>query len=112
METLFGRRRYRPDITARNATVRALAERNDVNAPIQGTAADIIKLAMIRVADKMRGMKSRMVLQIHDELLFDVVPEEADRLKEMVISEMEHVMELSVPLTVECNIGNNWLEAH
>ena len=112
VETLFGRRRYLPDITARNATVRALAERNAVNAPIQGTAADIIKLAMIRVADRMRGMKSRMVLQIHDELLFDVVPEEADRLKEMVISEMEHVMELSVPLTVECNIGNNWLEAH
>lgn len=112
VETLFGRRRYLPDISARNATVRSLAERNAVNAPIQGTAADIIKLAMIRVADRIKGMKSRMVLQIHDELLFDVVPGEAETLREIVISEMENVMELSVPLTVECNLGNNWLEAH
>lgn len=112
VETLFGRRRYLPDISARNATVRSLAERNAVNAPIQGTAADIIKLAMIRVADKIRGMRSRMVLQIHDELLFDVVPDEAEALRKIVVEEMENVMELSVPLTVECNIGNNWLEAH
>ena len=112
VETLFGRRRYLPDISARNATVRSLAERNAVNAPIQGTAADIIKLAMIRVADRIKGMKSRMVLQIHDELLFDVVPGEAEALRQIVVSEMENVMELSVPLTVECNLGNNWLEAH
>ena len=85
---------------------------NAVNAPIQGTAADIIKLAMIRVADRIKGMKSRMVLQIHDELLFDVVPGEAEALRQIVVSEMENVMELSVPLTVECNLVNNWLEAH
>ena len=112
VETLFGRRRYLPDIKAGNATVRALAERNAVNAPIQGTAADIIKLAMLRVARRMEGMRSRMVLQIHDELLFDVVPEEAEALRSIVIEEMEHVLALSVPLTVECNIGKNWLEAH
>ena len=112
VETLFGRRRYLPDIKAGNATVRALAERNAVNAPIQGTAADIIKLAMLRVARRMEGMGSRMVLQIHDELLFDVVPEEAETLRSIVVEEMEHVLNLSVPLTVECNIGKNWLEAH
>ena len=114
VETLFGRRRYLPDITARNATVRALAERNAVNAPIQGTSADIIKLAMIGVARRLKeeGLKSRMVLQIHDELLFDALPQEVDRLKEIVVDVMEHVMELSVPLIVECSAGKNWLEAH
>ena len=112
VETLFGRRRFLPDIKAGNATVRALAERNAVNAPIQGTAADIIKLAMLRVARRMEGMRSRMVLQIHDELLFDVVPDEAETLRGIVVEEMEHVLSLSVPLTVECNIGKNWLEAH
>ena len=113
-ETLFGRRRYIPDINSNNGTVRALAERNAVNAPIQGTAADIIKLAMIEVDRRMteRKMKSRMVLQIHDELLFDVVPEEAEELKALVVDAMEHVVELAVPLTVECNLGKNWLEAH
>ena len=114
VETLFGRRRYLPDINARNANARALAERNAVNAPIQGTSADIIKLAMIAVDRRIReeGLRSRMVLQIHDELVFDAVPEEVSRLKEIVVNEMEHVMELSVPLTVECNEGKNWLEAH
>ena len=114
VETLFGRRRYLPDINARNANARALAERNAVNAPIQGTSADIIKLAMIAVDRRIReeGLRSRMVLQIHDELVFDAVPEEVSRLKEIVVHEMEHVMELSVPLTVECNEGKNWLEAH
>ena len=114
VETLFGRRRYLPDITARNATVRALAERNAVNAPIQGTSADIIKLAMIGVAQRLReaGLQSRMVLQIHDELLFDAIPSEVDRLREIVVDVMEHVMTLSVPLTVECSSGKNWLEAH
>ncbi len=114
VETVFGRRRYLPDINSRNATLRALAERNAVNAPIQGTAADIIKLAMIRVQQSLdeKGLQSRMVLQIHDELLFDAPPEETEVLKETVIAGMEGVVKLSVPLTVECNDGKNWLEAH
>ena len=114
VETLFGRRRFLPDITSKNATVRALAERNAVNAPIQGTAADIIKLAMIRVDKRIEeaGLKSRMVLQIHDELMFDAVPEEVPQLEKMVVDVMENVIKLSVPLTVECSDGKNWLEAH
>ena len=114
VETLFGRRRYLPDINARNGNIRSMAERTAVNAPIQGTAADIIKLAMIEVDRRMEaeGLRSRMVLQIHDELVFDVIPEEADRLRALVVDAMEHIMELSVPLTVECNVGKNWLEAH
>ncbi len=114
VETIFGRRRYIPDINSHNATVRALAERNAVNAPIQGTAADIIKIAMINVDRRMsrEGLRSRMVLQIHDELLFDAVPEEVGALKRLVVEEMENVTKLSVPLTVDCNEGKNWLEAH
>ena len=114
METLFGRRRYLPDINAKNATVRSLAERNAVNAPIQGTAADIIKLAMIGVDKRLTeaGLQSRMVLQIHDELMFDAVPEEVPALKKIVVDVMENVLKLSVPLTVECSDGKNWLEAH
>ena len=114
VETIFGRRRYLPDINARNATVRALAERNAVNAPIQGTAADIIKLAMIGVDRKMaeEELRSKMVLQIHDELLFDTISSEREKLMSIVKEQMEHVTELSVPLTVECNYGKNWLEAH
>ncbi len=114
VETLFGRRRYLPDISARNATVRALAERNAVNAPIQGTSADIIKLAMIRVAEKLKekGLKSRMVLQIHDELLFEAPAAEVPQLQKLVKEVMENVITLTVPLTVECSSGNNWLEAH
>ena len=114
VQTLFGRRRYLPDILAHNANVRALAERNAVNAPIQGTAADIIKLAMIRVQERLlqEGLKSKMVLQIHDELLFDAVPAEVPRLKALVKEVMENVITLSVPLTVECSAGSNWLEAH
>ena len=114
VETLFGRRRYLPDINSKNGTVRSLAERTAINAPIQGTSADIIKLAMINVAKRLsaEGLKSRMVLQIHDELLFDSVPEEVEQLKRIVVEEMENVIELSIPLTVECNYGNNWLEAH
>jgi DNA polymerase-1 len=114
VETLFGRRRYLPDISARNATVRALAERNAVNAPIQGTSADIIKLAMIGVAQRLKesGLKSRMVLQIHDELLFEAPAAEVPQLQELVKDVMENVIKLSVPLTVECSSGNNWLEAH
>ncbi len=114
VETLFGRRRYLPDISARNANVRALAERNAVNAPIQGTSADIIKLAMIQVAARLKesGLKSRMVLQIHDELLFEAPASEVPQLQELVKEVMENVIKLSVPLTVECSSGNNWLEAH
>ena len=114
VETLFGRRRYLPDINSRNATVRSLAERTAINAPIQGTSADIIKIAMINVDKRIRkeGLKSRMVLQIHDELLFDAIPEELETLEKIVVEEMENVTTLSIPLTVECNHGNNWLEAH
>ena len=114
VETLFGRRRYLPDIEAHNATVRALAERNAVNAPIQGTSADIIKLAMIGVARRMKeeGLRSKMVLQIHDELLFDALPQEVPALQALVKDVMENVIQLSVPLTVECSAGTNWLEAH
>lgn len=114
VETLFGRRRYIPDIDAKNMTVRSLAERNAVNAPIQGTSADIIKLAMVAIDRKMqeRGMKSLMVLQIHDELLFEVEPSEKDALQKIVVEEMENVVKLSVPLTVECSYGQNWLESH
>ena len=114
VETMFGRRRYIPDLNSGNATVRALAERNAVNAPIQGTAADIIKLAMNHVDRRIRedGMKSRMVLQIHDELLLEVPEAEMEAARKMLVSEMENVISLSVPLTVECNYGKNWLEAH
>ena len=114
VETLFGRRRYLPEINARNATARALAERTAINAPIQGTSADIIKLAMINVDKRITdaGLQSKMVLQIHDELVFDAVKEEVETLQQIVREEMENVIELSVPLTVECNYGNNWLEAH
>ena len=113
-ETLFGRRRYLPDINSRNSTVRSLAERNAVNAPIQGTAADIIKKAMINVDARMKeaGIRSRMVLQIHDELMFDAIPSEVEALKKIIVDEMENVIQLSIPLTVECNYGKNWLEAH
>lgn len=114
VKTLFGRRRYLPDINSRNATVRSLAERNAINAPIQGTSADIIKKAMIGVDRKIAeaGLRSRMVLQIHDELVFDAIESEADMLKDIVKQEMENVIPLSIPLTVECNYGKNWLEAH
>ena len=114
VETIFGRRRYLPDINSKNGTVRALAERNAINAPIQGTSADIIKLAMIKTDRRMKqeGLQSRMILQIHDELVFDTTPNEVERLEAIVREEMENVIELSIPLTVECNHGHNWLEAH
>lgn len=114
VETIFGRRRYLPDINSKNGTVRSLAERTAVNAPIQGTSADIIKMAMINVERRLEkeGLQSRMVLQIHDELVFDAVAEEVETLERIVREEMENVTVLSVPLTVECNHGSNWLEAH
>ena len=114
VETLFGRRRYLPEIQSKNVTIRSLAERNAVNAPIQGTSADIIKIAMIRIDRRIReaGLAARMVLQIHDELVFEAPVSEVEALKRMVVEEMEGVIRLSVPLTVECNEGRNWLEAH
>ena len=114
VQTLFGRRRYLPDINSRNATVRSLAQRNAINAPIQGTAADIIKMAMIRVDRSIRNaaLESRMILQIHDELVFEAPSGEVERLMTIIKEEMENVMTLSVPLTVECNYGENWLQAH
>ena len=114
VETIFGRRRYLPDINSKNGTVRALAERNAINAPIQGTSADIIKLAMINVDKRIReeNLKSRMILQIHDELVFDAAGPEVGLLEQIAREEMENVVSLSIPLTVECNHGNNWLEAH
>ena len=114
VETIFGRRRYLPDINSTNGTVRSIAERNAINAPIQGTSADIIKLAMINVDRRIKseGLQSKMVLQIHDELVFDATVSEVARLEQIVREEMENVVELSIPLTVECNYGNNWLEAH
>lgn len=114
VETLFGRRRYIPDLKLSNATLRSLAERNAVNAPIQGTAADIIKMAMVRVDKRMaeEHLQSRMVLQIHDELMFEVHPKELEVLQDIVVREMENVIKLSIPLTVDCKYGKNWLEAH
>ena len=114
VETLFGRKRFLPDITSKNPTARGLAERNAINAPIQGGAADIIKLAMIAVFRRFaqEGLRSKMVLQVHDELVFDVVDEERDRVMDIVKQEMEGVCTLAVPLIVECNYGKNWREAH
>ena len=113
-ETLLGRRCQLPDINSRNAVVRGYAERNAINAPIQGTAADIIKVAMIRIDKRMReeGLKSKMILQVHDELNFSVVPEEKEQLQTLVINEMQNAIKLSVPLFADCGWGTNWLEAH
>ena len=113
-ETLLGRRCQLPDINSRNAVVRGYAERNAINAPIQGTAADIIKVAMIRIDKRMReeGLRSKMILQVHDELNFSVVPEEKEKLQALVISEMQNAIQLSVPLFADCGWGTNWLEAH
>ena len=114
VETLFGRRRYLPDILSQNATVRGFAERNAINAPIQGTAADIIKVAMIRIHQRFKdeGIRSKMILQVHDELNFSVLPEEKGRVEAIVIEEMQNALALSVPLVADCGWGENWLEAH
>ncbi|WP_027456200.1 DNA polymerase I [Xylanibacter brevis] len=112
--TLFGRRRYLPDINSQNATVRGFAERNAINAPIQGTAADIIKVAMIRIFQRFKaeGIKSKMILQVHDELNFSVFPEEKEQVESIVLEEMQHAMSLDVPLVADSGFGKNWLEAH
>jgi DNA polymerase-1 len=112
--TLFGRRRYLPDINSANATVRGYAERNAINAPIQGTAADIIKVAMIRIHERFQreGIRSKMILQVHDELNFSVYPEEKEKVERIVIEEMQAAISLSVPLVADSGFGDNWLEAH
>ena len=114
IETAWGRRRYLPDIQSHNAVVRGYAERNAVNAPIQGTAADIIKVAMIHIDRRFREeqLRSKMILQVHDELNFSVVPEELDKVRSIVISEMEQAYTMQVPLLADCGEGKNWLEAH
>ena len=113
-ETLFHRRRYLPDITSRNATVRNFAERNAINAPIQGSAADIIKIAMARIHRRFaeEGLRSKMILQVHDELNFSVLPEEKERVEQIVLAEMQSAYPLSVPLVADSGWGANWLEAH
>jgi DNA polymerase-1 len=112
--TMFGRKRYLPDIHSRNQVVRGNAERNAINAPIQGSAADIIKIAMVRINDRMKSGKiqSKMILQVHDELIFEVEISELEKLKEMVLFEMSNVVKLDIPLKVESGTGNNWFEAH
>jgi len=114
VETIMKRRRYLPDINSANAVVRGFAERNAVNAPIQGSAADIIKLAMVAVHEKMKGMtiKSKMILQVHDELVFDVHRDEVDQIKALVTEAMESAVQMSVPMEVELQFGENWLDAH
>ena len=113
-ETFFHRRRYLPDITSHNATVRNFAERNAINAPIQGSAADIIKIAMVRIYERFKreGIRSKMILQVHDELNFSVLPEEKERVEKIVIEEMQNAYPLHVPLVADSGWGENWLEAH
>lgn len=113
-ETLFGRKRYLPDIHSHNATVRSFAERNAVNAPIQGTAADIIKMAMVSIHRRLKeeNLQTQMIMQVHDELNFNVPIAEVDRVREIVVSEMQNAVHLSIPLIAECGVGENWLVAH
>ena len=112
--TLFGRRRYLPDINSANSVVRGFAERNAINAPIQGTAADIIKVAMIRIYKRFKkeGIRSKMILQVHDELNFSVYPEEKEKVERIVLEEMQGAFEMKVPLVADSGFGENWLEAH
>ncbi len=114
VETIYGRKRFLPDINSRNAAVRSFNERNAINAPLQGSAADIIKVAMINVSRRMaaEGLQSKMVLQVHDELVFDAVASEAEKVAAIVTEEMENVIKLSVPLVAEAGKGANWLQAH
>jgi DNA polymerase-1 len=114
VETVMGRRRYLKDINARNGMIRAMAERNAINAPIQGSAADIIKIAMINISKEMekREMQSKMLLQVHDELVFDAHISEVEELTSLIKDKMENAIKLLVPLTVEIGKGSNWLKAH
>ena len=112
--TLFGRRRYLPDINSANSVVRGFAERNAINAPIQGTAADIIKVAMIHIFQRFKteGIKSKMILQVHDELNFSVYPDEKEKVEHIVLEEMQNAFQMAVPLVADSGFGENWLEAH
>ncbi|MCF0187084.1 MAG: DNA polymerase I, partial [Bacteroidaceae bacterium] len=114
IETLFKRRRSLPDINSKNAVVRGYAERNAINAPIQGSAADIIKVAMIRIYQrfKQENIQSKMILQVHDELNFSVLPEEKEKVQQIVIEEMQNAYAMRVPLVADSGFGSNWLEAH
>ena len=119
VETLFGRKRYLPDIVSHNATVRAFAERNAVNAPVQGTAADIIKIAMVAIHRELKqlnqkfgGKQAQMIMQVHDELNFNVPVAMLDQVRKIVVDNMQNAIHLSVPLIAECGVGDNWLEAH
>ena len=114
VETMMKRRRYLRDINSGNATIRSFAERNAINAPIQGTAADMIKIAMIDIFSEMErlDLRSRMILQVHDELVFDVHKDEAEVLKPLVMRGMQNAIRLDVPVLVDMNTGGNWLEAH
>jgi len=114
VETILGRRRYLKDINSRNPIVRGGAERNAVNAPVQGSAADIIKIAMIRISDKIKlnNFKSKMLVQVHDELIFEIYKPELQKMKELIKKEMESVFTLNVPLIVDVGMGENWHEAH
>ncbi|MEC8256929.1 MAG: DNA polymerase A family protein, partial [Bacteroidota bacterium] len=112
VETILGRRRYLKDIYSQNSIVRSAAERNAVNAPIQGSAADIIKIAMLRIHEKLKDYDSQMLLQVHDELVFDAKKSELYALTNMIKTEMEQAYKLQVPLVVDVGTGTNWLEAH
>ena len=114
VETLMGRKRFLPDINSQNSIVRGYAERNAINAPIQGTAADIIKIAMVRIHERFakENIQTKMIMQVHDELNFTVPEDEQDKVRNMIVGEMEQAIKLSVPLIVDCGIGTNWLEAH
>ena len=112
VQTIFGRRRYIPEIRDKNFNIRAFGERTAANSPIQGSAADLIKIAMIRIDEifRERAVESKMLLQVHDELVFEVLPGEFDLIREIVIQQMEHAATLSVPLVVDIGVGDNWLE--
>ena len=114
VQTILGRKRFLNDINSRNGMIRSSAERNAINTPVQGSAADIIKLSMINIADELKNnsLKSKLILQVHDELVFDVPLEEVDLIKKIIIDKMENAYKLKVPLTVDLGVGNNWLEAH
>ena len=114
VETVLGRRRYLRDINARNPIVRGAAERNAVNAPVQGSAADIIKIAMVNIFQKMssENLKSKMLIQVHDELVFEIHNLEIEKMKKLISNEMQTAFKLKVPLTVDMGLGNNWFDAH
>ena len=114
VETLLGRKRSLPDINSQNGVVRGFAERNAINAPIQGTAADIIKIAMVRIQNRLEqeNLQAKMTMQVHDELNFTVPTNEIELVRNIVVNEMEQAIQLNVPLIADCGVGDNWLEAH